>query len=576
MLIGLATGISACWVWQKCQTTDQEPPSISHNTTERPDASIQSTYQEHITLQDVEQANTPLQRGLSILKLIANCEPSEYPELWDNANQLGKYRRRDLRSALLQEWASQTPHSALDFLMRQSNGFNPESMLVYQLYEGWALKDANEAFENVSSQLSKSNQKTAYQAILDITARHDPYRAAELYQQLARDDYKVMCQVIGQEMAARSPSDAIQFVEEMPNGHHRNSMLLRIAQAISIDDPNKAVDLTSQISHLGERNKALSIILGRVAVNNPQQAFQVYQNLAPELQDDSHLYPIIGEWAKQDIHATLDYFDNRDLSSAEWLLLRHAYNTWSNTRGSDRQIILQSALELGNSTKAIDIQVRCIHAQIGSDINQAKYLIESLDPGPLQEQARRKLILYLPRKHGNDATIEYAQSTEDPTLLKDAVTAIANSMMYENPEAGAEYFKTKDLNDPNLNTQGLTRIMDHWTKEAPQAAIPWIANQEDLANYDAILNRSLRVSSGIDPRWTAEVLETLNTSEETEKLIHAQIAHQWALNNPQAALDWAVQQERNREDSIRAIARIWSENDPEAATAALEKANVKP
>ena len=73
-----------------------------------------------------------------------------------------------------------------------------------------------------------------------------------------------------------------------------------------------------------------------------------------------------------------------------------------------------------------------------------------------------------------------------------------------------------------------------------------------------------------------EVLETLNTSEETEKLIHAQIAYQWALNNPQAALDCAVQQKRNREDSIRAIARVWSENDPKAAAAALEKANVKP
>jgi len=168
------------------------------------------------------------------------------------------------------------------------------------------------------------------------------------------------------------------------------------------------------------------------------------------------------------------------------------------------------------------------------------------------------------------AALDHLKTKFKPGLLQSEVLdAALEKWAGQNPHAAWQWLDT-NISGP-LKEQGLTALVQGWTRQDPAGAAAWFASSGSTAQ--GALNALVSTWADLNPRAAAAWIETLGI-EENKIVGRLALASEWAQQNPaEAAAHFAPMMSSGREgtDLAAALVNSWGAKDPAAAAAWIDQ-----
>lgn len=176
------------------------------------------------------------------------------------------YRRQNI----LRQWTEYDPASAAEWVVTVPEG-RAYTQAVRQVVSVWAGRDPD-AVGNWLTGLEKGKDEAIRQYLLRI-AYNAPRMAEEWYSRIEDKDKRLSAApVITGALAAKGLDSAIEFVEELPSGRHRDRAVSRLVYEMAKEDPLIAFEWAATIDTASVRENSVAVAVGQWARLEPAEA----------------------------------------------------------------------------------------------------------------------------------------------------------------------------------------------------------------------------------------------------------------------------------------------------------------
>jgi hypothetical protein len=136
-----------------------------------------------------------------------------------------------------------------------------------------------------------------------------------------------------------------------------------------------------------------------------------------------------------------------------------------------------------------------------------------------------------------EGALAWVSSLKDPAARRSARSNVCLAVAAENP-GRAVWLALAHGADEEANGGLLECLAMQWCEKEPATAIEWAREQPQGEWRDRLLARISAVLSKLDPVAAAQLVSGLEPGNLQDEAVMA-VLHQWALEDPAAALEWA-------------------------------------
>ncbi|MDX1571253.1 MAG: hypothetical protein R3200_12285, partial [Xanthomonadales bacterium] len=350
---------------------------------------------------------------------------------------------------------------------------------------------------------------------------------------------------------------ALDRLDDLPPGRDRQIATNAITQAYS-DDPETLARVSARLQGNGNRFQPMPELVA-LARTNPASAFDKALQITDHGLRTQTLAQIASIWGRMDARAALEHSTGI---------------TNGNSRRNFRMNIF-SSVAMQDPTAALDL------LDLVSTQNEQRMVISNV----FSQLSR----------HDTAEALQIANGLENPALRRMALGQVFGGWAENDPRAAAEAMAA--LKDPLIARQHGHLLLYHYAAQAPLEALAWAEQVEGRKGQlwqSVVTNlaqqspeQALAIVTDMDPSpWQAQILaNVLSNIAFNDPLVAAayvrdlppgqareqalnQIGHAWAQQDPEAALDWILQQSsRTQANLLPGIAYQIARMDLDAAMA---------
>jgi hypothetical protein len=182
------------------------------------------------------------------------------------------------------------------------------------------------------------------------------------------------------------PTEAAQFVENIPSGAIREKALRILAQAWGRQNPEAAVAWASQLSE-PERDMALNNVCLGLAGQNPEKAFQLAVQSGAS--DNDVLQDIVQQWSEKDVSGALALAELQPVGDARDQLIKRIAFIQSKADPLQAANLVVEQIQPGDTQNEAAMSVLQQWGQ--TDLAGASSWVERFPAGQFQERAIEEL-----------------------------------------------------------------------------------------------------------------------------------------------------------------------------------------
>jgi len=395
--------------------------------------------------------------------------------------------------------------------------------------------------------------------------------------------------------AEQDPEAAWALALALPPSMHRQSALTSAAAGISGRDPKRAMELASTISDLQIRNQIRTMAISQMAAKDPRGALNLYQSDKAQGAAggrDGTISMIFHHWARRDPEAARAAATELTGPQKDEALMQ----VLSSFTQQDPKAAWAYAKSLPETNETYaDPKVRVIQMWANSDPASALEAAGSIEKSTTRDAAMSSVVSTWSRSDF-DAALNYALSIPSSTQRADVFRSLSvNSGVNREKLLSAAL----DYMPPGSNFQQVvSQVFSSWANEEPakaaeavfklppgqvlsnaasQVASDWAqtGNKVEVLNWVKRLpegNTRLESIDSVFRQWASDdaasaqaALASLN-SVEKDRATRA-IARGWSQKDPQAVITWSqsLASEDQRKEVVRDAMNQWANEDPEGA-----------
>jgi len=506
--------------------------------------------------------------------------------------------RYELMNTVFQKWAMVDPDAAVEFAKScKSRSF--QSMAIGCCFSGLAQADPERAKLELEELPKGELRRYAGMATVSVLAERDPKAAVDLVENesspggfgsyyvgkalaewaktdpvaaaarlamMPKDRVDGECASALATSWAKTDPDAALAWAKTQKGEWKNSAAGSVYRQLALTDSAAAWErLKSEPGHL--RGKLIGTVLDVVSDENPQQALAMLGGLQGKTEKRIATESFInqlGWWGSENRELAMKVIDGMEDSDSRRNLLGNQlyYLSWTSPdQLKDRVSSLNERDRIATAGQVID-------GMLTSNPSAAESYFLSL---PESQRGTAHLANMMQRYANLDPekARTFALSLQNPQERTAAVNGLFNRWAEEDPEAAAEGWKKLPADQSRL--ESLDQIAGAWGKNDPEAAKAWA---EGLSGNERVraLAAVLPALAQDHPANAANTLAALLSSAPDgmgKNLADsaAQLASQWAGDDPAAASKWAagLPDGQARDEGLKAVSQSWSRYDAIAA-----------
>jgi hypothetical protein len=452
--------------------------------------------------------------------------PDELPALYADVKDIkDAFRRRAFRSALIAEWAVSNPQAALAYLTEK------DQTMVAQLLREWLRLDPNGAVTALLA--GNEKQRGNLRSVLADIAHLVPERLAEVLSVLPKSQSR--WDTTGQEafaLFAQKDPEAARRAAESVTGPLRAQALAGVAKSWAEKEGEAALKWAQAMPPGEDRDAVLKAVLTGWAKTDPMAALDQI-DLVPPGGEEGYYASDVGaqvlrEAGKKDWDATM-----------RWLREHPGKLGRSSLDGLQDALSHRLSVDPSGTLRSMSAS-----GVPGIDNVLANSL---LNDGYAQRDA---VWQWLDRQPPNDFT-------------KSARGWVINAVAWKEPALALTFLDRLPDTPENQSVfdQGTRSMLNGGTRmylfeELMEAASPKVRPLLLAAGFECGLRESVS-----DPqRWLKRIDEL---PQERRMQAMGALASGWAMNDPAAAMDWALSlpEGSQREAAFGPIVGVWASND---------------
>ena len=516
------------------------------------------------------------------------------------------FRRRAFRSALIAEWATRDPLTALAFLEKNDDG------KVGELLREWLRSDPRAAVARLLAGGEKSQDRL--REMLGDVARSAPALLAEAVSALPRGGFNFKAREAFEIFAKYDPG-AARAAAVTVSGVLRGQALAGVAKVLAEKDGPATVAWAQSLAAGPARDDAVRGALIGWAKSDPLAALDHLEIVPPNsgehfrngdmwISESDVGSQVLSEAARQDWDGTLQWMrehpgkitDSYGLSDAlSKRLNADLTGTLRSVAGSEipgLRDALNNALQ-NHSYELRDSIWLWLDQQPASDFTRsaresmiegiarkapdtALEFLEKVPDSPENHQIFKGGIWYLlggwREGNGFEDYLTKASPKMRPYLIEAALSG------YEGVGTDAPMWADR-LHELPADRQGkaIAGLARSWARADPQTAIQWALSQPDPANRDAALNASAKAWASSDLREAAAWINAqpagMNRDSATRGLVGG-----LAYTQPESAWTWAlsIQTPAQKIGALQSAYKALRDKDPGLAEQFLQTASLPP
>lgn len=578
----------------------------------------ENAYREMTTMDDVLELPNDFTQTEALYALAGRANERDLDRLIGEATRIAdRFDRRAALQILYSRYAELDPHAALAHLAALN--LDIDTQVIGTLFQSWAKEDVNAAIAAANAMDNLSRRRAAGNAILQTFAQTDPGRldevAARLQGNFDTDHFHAQAIALS---ANHAPRLALEQALALPTQGARHRAVYQVARVwarndpggafahgLTIadlrqrsaflesvvghwvgDDPRSALDAVRSLPSAGDRDRLLHNAIYHLAGLDPRQAFEVAASLEGRASDQA-LQQVVDRWMQSDPEAALAAADTIADPAHKRQVLAAAARQYAER---DPQAAVLWASQLPEQTRSL-VYTRMLNQLARSDPQQALEIALNDDSG--QRQRLIGSVIRSTSQQRPELAASFVARLPAGELRRQAASQIASNWAAHDPDAALAWVETLDDGDYLHATGALgfqlaqrdpDRAVAYLERLRPAARESWVGSVASaLAGRD--VDRAVQFARRFagDPLYEqamasaigqigyanpGEALRLADTlGEHMREQMRAQIASQWASNDPAAAARWADSQRDLGSDLnvLEMIAGQWSNHDPAAA-----------
>ncbi len=446
---------------------------------------------------------------------------------------------------------------------RKNPGYDYKQIqLLGGVMSAWAASDPEAALAFVKDSPSKTFRNMAHDSIFSVLAEEDP-------------------------------ADALARAKDLGTSAERLNALAAAAWATGRKDPREGIRLFGGMKELPDHVRtALINELGKIS---PEEAVTELAKISPNQRDNFwNSEGVFTTWASSDPEALLAW-----AATATDLNMRNsAYRAYCRRMASDDPA---AALEKV-ATMPAHLRTELIGAVMESwadtDLPGALAAAQGISQPAERERAMQslvnqldwmdptgasKVVLAMPKGNARTSALEslsWGLRWQSPADRKATLSQfegveysrlagkVAASMVGEDPEAAIKLFKEVP---PTLRGEYDFRyFMNSLSQHDPKLALEFATSLESASERSQAVRQAFEQMAALSPQEAARTMEGMNDPKDRQQALIA-LAKAWSQRDPDAALRWA--ESLSGEEQTAALAKLLPEqarNDPASAATRLK------
>lgn len=201
---------------------------------------------------------------------LARRDPQQAIEL---VRTLPNSERRELYSAVVQQWSRHDPAAAAEWIEAQD--VQMQGALAFQIANAYVAQQPEEALA-WALRISRSPGRNLWSHMIGQIAIYDPQDALRRAQ--AAENPAQRAQALGRaiaSIAARDPQLATAYLDKLPPGNVRSNAVAEVARQVAQSRPHSAVDWLRDLPDAGMRMAAVNAVASQLAQNDVNAAAQM-------------------------------------------------------------------------------------------------------------------------------------------------------------------------------------------------------------------------------------------------------------------------------------------------------------
>ena len=505
-------------------------------------------------------------------------------------------RSWQVRQTLMRRWATLSPDRALS-AAREIANVNVRSELLYAVASVIALQDPERAIALAEDIEGEREKKTFYGAIAANVASKDPERALELLS-LSGDYSTHHYHTVFQSWMKNDPTAAIEAAKKIKGQQAKQQAERAIAIFLARESPEKGWAYAEALSG-NSRNSALGQVLFQIASDDPQDAIAFLDQMPRGQKRDNALSQFVSGWMNQDPDGARSWI--KTLPEPEQAKAIEG-SLWNLTQ-SDIQETVTLIESFKPSAQTANLYANLVSNWAQSDPDAAQRWVKQLPPGSARQSAQSSLLNRLAQSDPAKA-IEFLEGETITDQNRNQVTQVAASLARNDPDAAFAWLDSLEvtgsahkelitntisqlayqdgpkaasyaltIEDKSTRKNAIANLIRGWGNQDREAAKTWIdthlTSEERLGAYDGLLS-SISYQEPLGAKALLEEVSQGLTPEEMKTHFKgklAEVAGNWARNDPNAAAAWAQTQPEGDERSrmVASVVGQWAEFDSTGA-----------
>jgi len=429
--------------------------------------------------------------------------------------------------AMVSALSDANPAAACDLLENESSPGFFSDYYTSQVFSAWAKTDPMAAAARLALMPKDRVGDRSAGQLAASWAQKDPEAALKWAKSLKGDWKTNSASEVYKVLARENPETAWERLKGEP-GHLRGKIVGGILEIVADEDPKKAMAMLMSVENKSEQRIATDSFLNDLSWNDSRLAFEVIEQV-------------------------------KDPATRRENLGNQMYNAaWSSP-----DLLKEQIAKLSDREK-IDTSDSVIRGLVTSDPAAAERYFLSL---PEAQRSPQTLEVML----GNYANLDpkkafdFATSLQNPQEQTAAVNGLFEKWSQDHPEAAADGWKKLPAGQSRL--EALDNVASSWSRSDPAAAKAWadsLSGTERARALAAVLPALARDNPATASSQLAALIASPPAGMEKNLASSAaNLAGQWANDNPSAAAKWAagLPSGSSRDDGLKAVSRAWSQYD---------------
>ena len=368
--------------------------------------------------------------------------------------------------------------------------------------------------------------------------------------------------------AERNPNEALEFAKTIKNVGMRSGIIGTIFSQLAHSDPQYGVKALKSLQPRGTQVQAMHAFSRELGKKDPRAAIRMLDEFGTS-PDSWHYYEIARDWAWNDPGAASAFAGKLKPGPKKSMMLRNIASTWA---ASDPE----SALEWAKNREP-QYQRIVLGAVIGAmAAENPQSALEQAETLPRQFQHEMKVQVAQNWMNSDpDSALAWIQSIPNESEKNRLFHRSAGNLVWQDPQRAIKVIS--EFKDSAQSMDLLGNALRYWSWNSPSDAMKWLKTLSPT-KQGRILGEAgyiggLAVGAGDDFK---ELLKGIAMTDQNKSAFR-EMAENYALSDPQKALEWAagIESESARSEIIASTHRAWSWREPQAAAeSALQLDNI--